>query len=67
MDYHPIQVASCYRKGDKLRLDGTLGSNADFTLAIITKGISLHLEKSSFTICPANNFLLPWSEFCTIK
>ena len=41
MDYmsHPIQggveilpVASCYRNQDKLRPDGPLGPNADFTL-----------------------------------
>ena len=38
MDWHPIQrgieiflVASCYGNRDKLRPDGTLGSNADFT------------------------------------
>ena len=39
MDWHPIQggveiplVASCYGTWDKLRLDGPLGSYADFTL-----------------------------------
>ena len=38
MDYHPIQgeveilpVASCYRNRDKLRPDGPLDPNADFT------------------------------------
>ena len=38
MDEHPIQggveifvVASCYRNLNKLRLDGPLGSYADFT------------------------------------
>ena len=38
MDWHPIQggveilpVASCYRNRDKLRPDGPLGPNADFT------------------------------------
>ena len=38
MDEHPIQgrveillVASCYRNRDKLRPDGSLGRNADFT------------------------------------
>ena len=41
MDEHPIQgggeilsVASCYGNRDKLRPDGPLGSNADFTFFI---------------------------------
>ena len=43
MDYHPIQggveilsVASCYGNRDKLRPDGPLGPNADFTLPYLT-------------------------------
>ena len=39
MDWHPIQggieillVASCYRNGDKLRPDGSLGLYTDFIL-----------------------------------
>ena len=42
MDEHPIQgrveilsVASSYKSRDKLRPDGPLGSNADFTMAKI--------------------------------
>ena len=45
MDQHPIQggvkilsVASCYRNRDKLRPDGPLGSNADFTFFILKWG-----------------------------
>ena len=41
MDWYPIQrgveilsVASCYGNRDKLRPDGPLGSNADFTLKL---------------------------------
>ena len=29
-----LLVASCYGNGDKLRPDGSLGSNADFTLSL---------------------------------
>ena len=45
MDKHPIQggveifpVASCYRNRDKLRLDGPLGPNADFTYLTFMTG-----------------------------
>ena len=31
-----LLVASCYRNRDKLRPDGPLGSNADFTFTFIT-------------------------------
>ena len=55
MDEHPIQggveilsVASCYRNRDKLRPDGPLGPNADFTFFFNQIKRSLHsLEKRS--------------------
>ena len=50
MDKHPIQggveippVASCYRNWEKLRPDGPLGPNADFTLPRNIKPVFLKL------------------------
>ena len=62
MDWHPIQggveilsVASCYRNQDKLQPDGPFGSNADFTLPVISAHTcvhSTHIIKKQF--CEAN-------------
>ena len=57
MDWHPIQggvqkintpfiLASCYRNQDKLRPDGPLGSNADFTYLPLDIGTTVFAQKS---------------------
>ena len=75
MDWHPIQggveillVVSCYSNRDKLRPDGPLGSNGDFTLHClhprwnVTCATVTRYKISSFAIL----FKLP-DEVCVIR
>lgn len=56
MDWHPIQagveilsVVSCYR--NRVRPDGPLGLNTEFTVTVLSLITFLHMQKDVLGIC----------------